>query len=141
VTLQVETCQWGRDTEQELERLVSSFLSDMLLSSSHLASEPRQDAPEATKEQRAMRLRAMSTCLSPSRALSLLLDHHQALLAAIYLSQQAEKRAKAMPQLLPASTHLYWEPGHRPSPASARAPLLDTSLHPRLLKTRRLARL
>ena len=42
-----------------------------------------------------MRLRAMSTCLSPSRALSLLLDHHQALLAAIYLSQQAEKRAKA----------------------------------------------
>jgi hypothetical protein len=49
--------------------------------------------------------------LSHPRSSLLSMDHHQALVAAIYFSQQAEQRAKALPRLLPASTHLFWEPG------------------------------
>lgn len=114
MSLQVETCDWGGDTQEELGKLVAGFVSDILASSGRGGGgkEAADDSPHDSEDQRKMRLRAMSTCLSPFRALYLHgMDHQQALVAAIYFAQQAEQRAKALPSLLPASTHLFWEPG------------------------------
>ena len=75
VALQVETCDWGGDTEEELRELVSGFVADILASSGRAGKEASSAAadvtPHDTEDQRKMRLRAMSSCLSPFRALYL----------------------------------------------------------------------
>ena len=112
LALQIETGQWGADTERKLERMVSAFVSDILGASQRRAMKDMKSLAEDDDDERRMRLNAMTTCLVPSRAFYILgMDHHQALITAIYAWQQAEQRAKALPRLMPSSTQLFWEPG------------------------------
>jgi len=111
MALHVETGDWGANTQHELDTMVSAFMSDILGSSRRSVIKDTKNTPEDNDEEKKMRLRAMSTCLSPSRALYQHgMNHHQALIAAIYFSQQADMRAKALPRLLPTTTQLFWEP-------------------------------
>ena len=69
------------------------------------------EGPEGGEEEAARRrLRAMSACFSPNRALMVYgASPQQALLAAAYLTHQARQRALTLPTLMPSSAQVLWQ--------------------------------
>ena len=112
LALDLETCYWTPATRHDLANLATAFVADILAAARPAGQDSKHaGVAEHGMEEREMRLRALSTCLTPSRALFVHgLDAQQALLASIFWAQQAKKRAQALPRLLPAATQLFWEP-------------------------------
>lgn len=109
----------ARVAGQRLDTMVSGFMSDIFTSFSarkdaSALSEAEHESETLGRDEMEKRLRAMSLCLSPLKALYLHgFDEQAALLTAIHFSHQAQRRARALPRLMPSMVASFWAPDTR----------------------------